>query len=89
MSFIRPPLHGLHGDNEMSRAAYILPPTPTVAPSIFDGWGCSAWSHFFGRKGEPGLVIGSRPGSDATTSPHVLKSIPSRFKELQGKVVVL
>jgi len=26
---------------------------------------------------------------DVTTSPHVLKSVPSRFKELQGKVVVL
>jgi len=55
----------------------------------FDEWGCRGWSHSSGRRGEFHLSLGHLPGPDATISPHVLKSVPSRFKDLQGKVVVL
>jgi hypothetical protein len=65
-----------------------FPLTATVAHSIQANGGVG-----FGPVSPEEKVIliplGSRLAADATTSPHVLKSVPSRFKELQGKVVVL
>ena len=78
-------------DKDKSRAAYILPTNLNYDGGFldFDQWGCWVWSHSSVRKGESDLSRGPRLFPDATTSPHVLKSVTSRFKELQGKAVVL
>ena len=83
------PQFGIRADNGRSRAAYILCANRDGGVLDFDQWGCWVWFRFSGRKGEPNLSLHPCPGSDATASPHVLKSVPSRFKELQGKIVVL